>query len=357
MKKKIIALAIASVIAAPVAMAGAPTVYGQINANVESIDAKNAAGVDQNLGTQVNDRSSRIGIKGSQDLGNGLKAIYKLEFGVDVDGAGTFSDRNQYVGLAGNFGTVLIGTHDTPTNMSDPGFGFGGNGGLRHTSLTSQSSLRGGEIRANNVIAYISPSFGGVTIAVAAVPSEGDEINDAGVHQESGLFDTTSMAIMYGSKKQGLYLAAAFDSYGQQNYTIHNGTTANASADYLRLSAQYTLDSLTVTGMFAQTSVDVANAPAINLDTSTFVIGAAYTVGNLTPRFKYSISSWDDAVNAAGVMGTGALDDKTMFGLGLDFALGKNTKTYVEYVSIDGANWGDKDSERNTFSVGLVHKF
>ncbi|HHT00545.1 MAG TPA: porin, partial [Thiomicrospira sp.] len=79
MKKNIIALAVAAAFAAPVAMADAPTVYGKLNLNVSSITDK---------GNGVNDVASRVGIKGSEDLGDGLKAIYKMEFELDVEGTG-----------------------------------------------------------------------------------------------------------------------------------------------------------------------------------------------------------------------------------------------------------------------------
>ncbi|MDX1353157.1 MAG: porin, partial [Thiomicrorhabdus sp.] len=111
MKKNIIALAVASAIAAPVAMADAPVVYGQINVAIDSV---------KDEGMRTTDRDSRLGVKGSEDLGNGLKAIYKMEFGVSIDddaNKGTLTNRNQYVGLSGGFGTILMGRHDTPTKM------------------------------------------------------------------------------------------------------------------------------------------------------------------------------------------------------------------------------------------------
>jgi predicted porin len=90
MKKNIIALAIASAVAAPVAFADAPTVYGKVNMAIDSTDVEAAnSTVDADSGTQVNSRASRVGIKGSEDLGNGLKAIYKLEFEVQIDKADT----------------------------------------------------------------------------------------------------------------------------------------------------------------------------------------------------------------------------------------------------------------------------
>ncbi|MDA3806478.1 MAG: porin [Thiomicrorhabdus sp.] len=356
MKKNIIALAIASAIAAPVAFADAPTVYGQANVSIDSINVEDATGstVDAKSGTQVNSRASRIGVKGSEDLGNGLKAIYKMEFGVDVDGPTSgLSNRNQYVGLAGGFGTVLMGRHDTPTKMSQVTDFFNDSAAdLKQSSLTSDSSLKGGEIRASNVVAYVSPSFGGVKIAAAAVASEGAKVDDAGNVEKSGLADTYSVAAMYGSTKSGLYLAAAYDSYGQQFYTAHDGESAVniKDANYTRFSAQYATGGLVVNGMYAMTDLGKTSEASLNdWDSDTMLIGAAYTMGKLTPKVKYSVSSYD--ANFAGI------SDKELIAVGLDYALGKKTTGYVEYVDIQNSDMGIDDTLENTMSVGLLHKF
>lgn len=374
MKKNIVALAVASAIAAPVAMADAPTVYGQINMSLEqytgykSYDAATNT-VDSNdgkKGTQVDSRASRIGVKGATDLGSGLKAVYKVEFEVQIDESSTLKNRNQYVGLAGGFGTVLMGRHDTPTKMSQvKDFFNDGPADLKYSSVTSGSSLKGGELRVSDVLAYVSPSFGGVKLAAAAVPSEGAEEKKDGSTEESNLFDTYSVALMYGSKKKGLYLAAGYDSYGRQDYDIQTGNTlpnGNLDASYLRLSAQYAIAGLTVNGMYAQTDIgDIYNAGSevdVNLDSTTWMLGAAYKIGNFTPKAKYSVSSYDKKSDAeAALTNGGDITDKTLIAVGVDYALGKKTTAYAEYVNIDGSDWGVKKTEQTSVAVGLKHKF
>ena len=102
------------------AFAGAD-VYGQVRMSVDNVDSS-AANSDQWL---VSDRVSRIGVKGSEDLGGGMAAVYGLEFGVPVDSTGTPSARNQFVGLKGGFGTVLIGRHDAPYKLAGSADLFG----------------------------------------------------------------------------------------------------------------------------------------------------------------------------------------------------------------------------------------
>lgn len=302
MKKNIIALAVAAAISAPVAMAGAPTVYGKLHMAVQSDAASKTAGMT------TDSVASRFGIKGSEDLGNGLKAVYKIEYGISLDAAkNTPQSRNQYVGLKGGFGTVLMGTHDTPLKMSQPSDLF--NDGISDNSKTMGTGTKGAETRASNVIAYVSPSFSGVKIIAAGVAGEG---------VESGLTDTTSVAIAYGSKKKGLYLAAAQD----------NATgTAN---DVTRLSAQYKANGLVVNG--------IHQTEAGNGGTS-MVINAGYKMGKMMPKVKWS----DNDTNAG---------DKTFTSVGLDYSLGKKTKAYIDLLSRDNAAGGFSST-----TVGLIHKF
>jgi predicted porin len=179
--KKVLSLAIAAVLVAPVAAMADSTVYGKVRVATDFVS--NEANTDA-LGNQVDevglsDQSSRLGIKGSEDLGNGLKAIYKMEFGVKVgDELGTLGARNAYVGLAGNFGTALAGRHDTPLKMSTgkldlfadtiADYDTSSAGIAGHTGLFQDR-------RADGVLAYISPSMGGFTIAGALVQVDSTE--------------------------------------------------------------------------------------------------------------------------------------------------------------------------------------
>lgn len=313
MKKNIVALAVAAAISAPVAMAGAPTVYGKINFAVQSDASSKTAGMT------VDSVASRLGVKGSEDLGNGLKAVYKIEFGLTPDAGGKFTDtdgdksvgaltnRNQYVGLKGGFGTVLMGRHDTPLKMSQPSDLF--NDGISDNSKTMGTGTKGAETRSSNVIAYVSPSFSGVKIIAAGVAGEG---------VESGLTDVTSIAIAYGSKKKGLYLAAAQDNADG---------TAN---DVTRLSAQYKANGLVVNG--------IHQTEAGNGGTS-MVINAGYKMGKMMPKVK-----WSDNDADAG--------NKTFTSVGLDYSLGKKTKAYIDLLSRDTAAGGFSST-----TVGLIHKF
>ena len=324
MKKNIIALAVAAAVSAPIAAQAAPTVYGQMNMAVQN----NKAG--DKTGTTVDSVASRLGVKGSADLGKGLKAVYKVEFGLAVDGSagtskGGVKGRNQYVGLAGGFGVVLAGRHDTPLKMSQPKDLFN-DGALDNGKMTNigfgASNDNGGEDRVAQTVAYVSPTFSNTKIVLALVPNEG-------LGEDSAITNIYSVAIMHGSKKKGLYLAAAMNAAdsdsGDQNYT--------------RLSAQYAVAGLVANAMYQISDAETAEG-------NNITIGLAYKMGKMMPKLKYSMDSEDKDSGKEG----------TVLGLGLDYKMGKKTTAYVEVGMFDEDFSGD-DQDRTSVAVGLLHKF
>src|SRR5690606_4341352 len=109
MQKKLLALAIAGALSAPLAaQAQNVQIYGLLQPSIDFVD--NGEG----SGTFVNSNASRLGFKGSEDLGNGLKAIFQLESALSFDerGQGTnWMNRDSWLGLAGSFGSITIGNH------------------------------------------------------------------------------------------------------------------------------------------------------------------------------------------------------------------------------------------------------
>lgn len=309
MKKNVIALAIASVMAAPMAMADAPTVYGKVNLNYNDTDGKDGS---------INSTASRVGIKGSEDLGNGLKAVYKMEFEVNMADSADLTglkNRNTYLGLAGGFGTVLMGRHDTPLKMSQPSDLF--NDGAADLGKMTDIGYKAGENRSDDVLAYVSPSFSGVKFVGAAVMGEQED--------SAGADDGYSLAAMYGSKKKGLYLAAAIDG----------GDWLDAAGeDLVRLSAQYKMSGMTFNGMY-QTNDDGNNIQA----------QAAYKTGKFMPKVKFSRDSLDNPT-------AGNEDTLNSWSVGLNYSLGKKTTAYV--YTVDKA---DQVGDDSNFIAGVVHKF
>jgi len=109
-KTTAIAMAVAGTVAAPVAVqAGADEIYASARVGAwytETADTSDGATTDQTSDTEIKSFSSRFGARGETDLGNGLTGFGRYEWDVDEN---DFSIRHRYVGLKGDFGSVLVG--------------------------------------------------------------------------------------------------------------------------------------------------------------------------------------------------------------------------------------------------------
>ena len=106
MNKTLIAMAVAGVMAAPMAAQADATIYGKLHT---SIDVGDTGGDDvgglKASSTYWQSNSSRIGFKGSEDLGGGLSAIWQFESNIDVgSGSTSWGMRNSFLGLKGGWG-------------------------------------------------------------------------------------------------------------------------------------------------------------------------------------------------------------------------------------------------------------
>lgn len=162
MKKSLLALAILASFAGAASAQSSVTVYGVVDAGVTR-EIGGAAGAITKLATGVQS-GNRLGFKGTEDLGGGLKANFQIENGFDLDTGmtrqgGRLFGRQAYVGLSGGFGAVNLGRQYNPIFLSmdsiDP-FGTGLPGAT--TNLMSA-----GKVRIDNAVTYSSPDASGFT--------------------------------------------------------------------------------------------------------------------------------------------------------------------------------------------------
>ena len=222
MNKKLLTAAIAAAVALPMAAQAGVTIYGKVHVSLDWTESEyNAYVFDDDLnivdfGSAKEDswtiesgpgtRDSRIGFKGAEDLGNGLKAIWKFESQADFsDGSTTWGGRNAYVGLAGDWGTVFMGRHDTPLKISTGKLDY-----FADTLADYNSTLGFEDIRAPNVVAYISPAMAGLTFAIAGHTSE--RLGD------SDITNGWSTALMYSNN--GLFGAIAYEDLGDSAFCV-----------------------------------------------------------------------------------------------------------------------------------------
>jgi predicted porin len=174
MKKKALVFASLAACAQLASAQSNVTIYGMIDMAVVR-ESGGVAGSTTKV-TSGTTGGSRLGFKGSEDLGNGLKALFLLESGFQGDtGAmgqgGLLFGRQVYVGLQGGFGTVLVGRQYTPHYLvqvfADP-FGSGWVGDTKNLLGTTGNSFS----RMDNTVKYISPALSGVTLELVAAPGE-----------------------------------------------------------------------------------------------------------------------------------------------------------------------------------------
>jgi predicted porin len=182
MQKKLIALAVAGLLAAPAFAQSNVTLYGTLDYGFTSFGSTAWGSPDKYHGHGESwkgrnaldsgvSKFNRIGFRGTEDLGNGLKAVFVLENGLlgDQQGdAGMFNsvNRQSYAGLAGGFGTVAFGRQYTPQHLFsaavDP-FGKNGMAGLNNSLVQ--------DTRLDNLAAYISPNWGGFSFVAGYTAS------------------------------------------------------------------------------------------------------------------------------------------------------------------------------------------
>lgn len=332
MNKRFLAIAIAAGLAvSSTVMAEGTEIYGIAHVSVNNTSYDAAASVDA---WTVTSNSSRLGFKGSEDLGGGLKAVYKIEYGVDLADTGTVSNRNQYVGLSGGMGTVLLGRHDTPTKMVQGKFDV-----FNDTVADMVTATGGGvdgDVRANNVIAYLSPKMGGMQMIVALIPGEGNTSGAGTVCTAAspcdGIADATSISFTYSAGD--LYVGFGMDS-------------GDIVQDQMRLAATYNLDALQVGFLYNARSDDALSGTDLANDEKGMGLSVKYALGDNAVKAQF--------IQASDIGGTSGADATAMT-IGYDANLSARTTAYALYnmysPDVTGAS-----QDVTVMSVGINHSF
>ncbi|CAM4042451.1 Putative porin [Comamonas aquatilis] len=172
MKKSLIALAVLAASGAAMAQSSV-TLFGIVDTGVSYVDNADGKDAKYGVGTSGN-ATSRLGLRGTEDLGGGLKAGFWLEgeiFGDVGNSAGFDFKRESTVRLSGNFGEVRLGRETTPTfraGLKYDLFGATGIGqNMGYADWAGSGIADGNTIRKNNMVSYSSPNFGGVTANIS----------------------------------------------------------------------------------------------------------------------------------------------------------------------------------------------
>lgn len=340
MNKKLLALAIGAVVALPAtALATGPTMYGQIDLSVESVEDE--LGFDSEVtgvpGTPaeavvLRDNASRLGVRGEAETGvSGVKGFYQAEFGLQADdGAPVFAQRDIFVGLSSDMGTVKLGKFQTPLRDAQ------GSVDQFDDSTLDMGNHVANESRPGNVVEYTSPKIADlVVVRVAAIVDE----NGNTATTEGG---ATSASVVYAS--EGLTLAVAMDN-SVENESLTGADLAPAmQVDATRAVVGYSTDTFEV-GFLYQVAEEENNAAAATGEDTSIVLGGAFKTGSWEFKAQYGMTEGD----LSGV-------EITALALGADYALGKSTTVYGLFGT-EELDAPAGSAERTVFGVGLRQKF
>lgn len=356
MQKKLIALAIASLSGA--AFAQNVTVYGVADGTFDFISVSGGSaisGTNANTPsfTRVSTNGSRIGFKGTENLGNGLTALFQFESNANFDSAGALgTSRDSFVGVSGGFGKVILGNLTGPTrafaakldvNAGNDGIGTnnaivgklggalaaGGAGAGAARSATTSSLF---DSRFTNAIAYISPSFSGFEVTAMYVANEG-KTDTAGAKTNASAYDLglnynhgpLLIGLTYANASAENDVPGSAAAFGPAAFKTFLG--ADQEIDEFRIGGIYDFGVATVRALYARSK---AEGKLAEVKQSVWGVGGTYNVtanGKLTAQY-YAAGDLD--ATGGGDNDTGA----QFFAVGYEHSLSKRTMLKVNYAHL-----------------------
>jgi predicted porin len=337
MKKSVLALATLGAFVGAASAQSSVTMFGVVDLNVQSIDNDQRT---YSMGTDGNS-SSRLGFRGVEDLGGGLKASFWLEMGLSADTGGSgglwgnstasnanrlFFNRRSTVSLSNQWGELRLGRDYVPTFWNWTAFDpFGTNGVGSSTNLALSQGLRtelqggatyGTLVRANNMVSYVLPAgtagpglYGQVSVA-AGEGANGNKYWGGRIGYAAGPFD----------------IAAA---YGQSEELLAG---SGIDADVWNVAASWNFGFMKLSGFYGVIDVDgipVALSANGAAGRDNWFIGISAPFGQWNFKGSYGATSGNDAFNG---------DDATQWALGVDYNLSKRTALYATWSSINNDN-------------------
>ena len=335
------------------------TLYGIVDAGVEVVTNAGANGNSLTRLTSGNLSGSRWGLRGTEDLGRGLKAVFVLESGFDLDTGnsaqgGRLFGRNAYVGANSPYGSLLLGRQQTAMrefgNVYDPAQLADRYGIL---SIAPEFGAR-----ADNSIKYVG-QFGGLTaIAFYSFQSNGNEVPGAYVFgRDFGAF--------FNYTKGPFSMGVSYDD-------AHAGTPANQAPVFRRYSVAGTYatgPAKVFAGYRLAKALDGAMLPgaqAANSGSNLYWLALGY---QLTPAFSVTSAAYYQDFRQTGsdpwlfsVMGDYTLSKRTDLYASVSYALNKDKSQ----LGVNGFNSGSGSTAifnvepgANQFGavVGIRHRF
>lgn len=410
MQKKLIALAIAGLAAAPVlAQSSNVTIYGRANLGLDNYTATGSVAggaADFKSRNRVYDNGSRLGFKGTEDMGNGLKANFVIESGINMDtgsnngqsglqnvSTGFFATRQSYLGLQGGFGEVRAGRQEvywTGGRINDVSANELGVSFSIPTGGSGMIANPGG--RTSNVLMYVSPEFSGVQLAAGYVAGgPPGSFNNSGGETATAGTDTNGKGWAVQANYNNGPIAVKWDYVKTTtNDLVNTGSPAggvpNASGNKLLLGYFYSGLSHVGLAVMRETNGHKAASGTIigsgdNLAQNSWEINWEHYFGNFQ-----TIVAYGQARAVSGLTGTTADAGQTKYkewGLAGLYHFSKRTHAYVNYAQLTNGqqNWADlnggssmssasnpvtgtsglgsgsRGADPRVFGIGMMHNF
>ena len=340
------------------------SVYGVAHISVDSINN------GKNTDLKVASNSSRLGVKASKEIADGITALAQFEVGVDLTGTGKddgnggdynnnaalfTSARDSFIGISGPFGMILAGNLPAQNQylydynlfadqVGDLGNLWGASNGVPD--------------RASDTIAYFIPNVvPGLSGDIAYVSDLSGNNNGKKI---------TGQLVKLNYKISGLKLGLCYVSVTDDAKVLlkdNNNNPYKSKITNYAITASYSFEGFSVGGGYLQTKSDNKDAGTSNKKTS-FTVGASYSVSGAKFKVQYT-SLKDDAKSA----------NANQIAVGVDYSLAKNVTVYAAYAkttndknaSYLANDWGHGKSKYGTpanagddpsaISVGLSYSF
>jgi predicted porin len=372
MKKTWVALAVAGAFVAGAAQAqSSVTLYGIVDVNYMwqevpvTVGTGTAARVQQESASYINaghHYGSRWGLRGSEDLGGGLKAIFQLESGFNTDTGtsgqgGQLFGRQAYAGLSGGWGSLVAGrlaSFSSGTgafDMFSPVDPFGTGFGL---ASLGQTFISANSLRIDNTVAYVSPTFAGFKGGVGySTQIAGNESGDSNANVTAFI---SGLSWSYGP------------FYGVVTYDAVDNIGSAPDQKHLQLGGTFTLGAFKLHAGYADQS-NIGALPSLkggagsfitlpaglaNFDASSWMLGGTWTMGKFAVFGSYQVFDADSKQ-----VGTVNYEpDYNVWGVGATYNFSARSNLYASYASrdADGTLVGNNFNAKQ-FAIGMAHKF
>ncbi|OFZ68119.1 MAG: hypothetical protein A2Z01_01080 [Betaproteobacteria bacterium RBG_16_58_11] len=391
-------------------------IFGKIQVEAANSNNGSASGVGSTAGTngyrsaKINSsQNTELGFKGTEDLGNGLSAIWQVAVDVRVDGTDStatavsgqnFGSRNTYAGLASKtVGTVILGKHDTPyktstgpldlfTGTSADYNTLMGSNGFTVASSTTSTTAPTFDARPGNLVMYTSPKFNGFDVKAAwsatnetnTTANSGSVTNKGNIWSLSANYANGPIFATFAHEEQK---AARNNLASSTTLVGYSATNQAVKGKATKLGFGYNFGATKV-GVIWERVKDNANAASNATDYSGFgltnsrdrkawYLGAAHSIGKTTMKLAYTHMGDMDGLSESGAK---------QWALGADYAFSKRTSVYALYTKMSnernaayslgqggtslgtnvagttgGAGTASGGADPSALAVGMIHTF